>query len=163
MDIIIDIEASGLGSQSYPVEIAWASAPHYEVTSHLIRPLPGWLAVESAWDRKAEKLHGLSRELLLEEGRCVYEVSEFILASFVGADLYSDSPEFDEHWLNMIIKHKKTSFSVRDIEDIIPRTIDAATRRKTKLAAFRGSCSRHRAGTDVLSLVNYVKCSNRLI
>lgn len=58
MFIFLDIEASGLGSGSFPVEIAWVSEGGAE-ESHLIRPAPGW----TQWSRRAEALHGITRAL----------------------------------------------------------------------------------------------------
>ena len=57
---IIDVEASGLQSESYPIEVAWCDIDTCCASSFLIKPARSW----TVWDKKAEALHGLSRDLL---------------------------------------------------------------------------------------------------
>ena len=61
---ILDIEASGFGRGSYPIEIGFSDGQGGLFCS-LIQPEADWLH----WDDSAEALHGLSRELLLTHGR----------------------------------------------------------------------------------------------
>ncbi|WDP84202.1 MAG: hypothetical protein HUN05_02695 [Desulfobacter sp.] len=56
---IVDVEASGFGSQSYPIEIGLALGPDTRYCS-LIIPSPQW----THWDKAAEKTHAISRDLL---------------------------------------------------------------------------------------------------
>jgi len=51
----LDVEASGLGPDSFPIEIGWAilGGPAGSV---LIKPAPDWS--QDAWDETAEDLHG---------------------------------------------------------------------------------------------------------
>ena len=58
--IFVDVEASGFGSLSYPIEIGIA-LPDGNRYCTLIAPAPSWVH----WDPKAEALHGLSRERLI--------------------------------------------------------------------------------------------------
>jgi hypothetical protein len=53
----LDFEASSLGKQGYPIEVAWVFA-NGEEESHLIRPAEAW----TDWDVKAGRIHGISRE-----------------------------------------------------------------------------------------------------
>ena len=53
---IIDVEASGFGRGSYPIEVGFALEDR-EVQSYLIKPALGW----DHWDPKAELIHGISR------------------------------------------------------------------------------------------------------
>ena len=53
----LDFEASSLGKQGYPIEVAWVLS-NGEEESHLIRPDPTW----TDWDLKAEAIHGIARD-----------------------------------------------------------------------------------------------------
>ncbi len=61
---VLDIEASGFGRGSYPIEVGFVDAQGGAFCS-LIRPEPDWLH----WDASAEALHGISREALQRHGR----------------------------------------------------------------------------------------------
>ena len=61
--IILDIEASGFGSGSYPIEIGF-SGRHGEGWCSLIRPEAEW----THWDLDAARVHGIPREVLIERG-----------------------------------------------------------------------------------------------
>jgi len=61
---IIDVEASGLQSGSYPVEVGIAFA-NGERLSMLIQPEPEWVH----WDLQAQRLHGISRRTLSQYGK----------------------------------------------------------------------------------------------
>lgn len=95
---IIDIEASGLHFDSYPIEIAVLVNGRYH--SWLIKPDESW----TYWCEKAEALHGITRAQLFEEGLTisvvVEELSE-VLRSGNGV-IYSDADRWDEDWLNTL-------------------------------------------------------------
>ena len=63
--ICLDLEASGLGPHSYPIEVAWKSTAD-ESDTFLINPdtVPGW----TFWDDFAEELHSLCRTELRQKG-----------------------------------------------------------------------------------------------
>ena len=67
---IIDLEASGLASNSYPIEVGLALAPGNRFCS-LIKPVDEW----EHWDQQAESVHGISRDILLKMGRPVTEIA----------------------------------------------------------------------------------------
>ena len=58
---IIDIEASGFGRGSYPIEVGFITAQQ-QVGCTLIKPEKYW----SSWSSDAEKIHGIDRKILLE-------------------------------------------------------------------------------------------------
>lgn len=96
---IFDIEASGLGRGSYPIEVGYVLSDGH---SHcmLIRPEPDWVG----WDPEAEKLHGISREHLLSHGRSVTEVASLLNHSLAGKTLYSDAWGNDQSWLALLFE-----------------------------------------------------------
>lgn len=94
---IIDIEASGLASESYPIEIAWQSAiDEEEFDSFLIRPIEDW----SHWDDYAEEhIHHISKSMLLEQGISARDACDRLNKQLVGKVVYSDALDFDKRWL----------------------------------------------------------------
>ena len=61
----IDFEASGLGPFSWPIEVGW-SFDDGVTDSVLISPAPDWPM--TAWDPKAERLHGITPRMLADLG-----------------------------------------------------------------------------------------------
>src|SRR5271154_6308153 len=61
---IINIESSGLGTDSWPVSVAWRVLDSGREGHILIKPAPTW----HGWDDEAEEIHGISRERLEREG-----------------------------------------------------------------------------------------------
>ena len=64
LPVIIDIEASGFGRGSYPIEIGYYQ-PDGQSFCSLIRPDPAW----THWDDSAEQVHGIARPLLDIDGQ----------------------------------------------------------------------------------------------
>ena len=91
---IIDLEASGFGRGSYPIEVGIAM-PDGSTHALLIKPAASW----THWDAKAEAIHGISREHLFEHGKSVREVAIFLNEICAGQTLYSDAWSFDSSWL----------------------------------------------------------------
>ena len=87
---IIDLEASGFGRGSYPIEVGVALEDG-TIHAMLIAPADGW----DHWDESAEKIHGISREYLKEHGKTVREVAIFLNDLCSGQTLYSDAWSFD--------------------------------------------------------------------
>ncbi|MEM1434765.1 MAG: hypothetical protein AAGG11_11960 [Pseudomonadota bacterium] len=94
---IMDIEASGFGSHSYPIEIGVVLGEGRRF-SRLIRPPTDW----QHWDTAAEAVHGLSRELLTAHGQSPLAVAHALNALLAGRTLYSDGWVLDQPWLNRL-------------------------------------------------------------
>ena len=67
---IIDIEASGFGSHSYPIEIGFIT-PEGKRYCSLIKPHRRW----THWDQNAESVHKISRTTLQEHGKPAHLVA----------------------------------------------------------------------------------------
>lgn len=67
---IIDLEASGFGRGSYPIEVGIA-LENREIHSFLIKPEDDW----THWSDEAEQIHGISREQLQAEGMCIEDIA----------------------------------------------------------------------------------------
>lgn len=99
--IFIDIEASSLGAASYPIEIAW-STPDGKIETHMISPyhIEHW----TDWDPAAQTVHGLSRRYLAEYGEDPKFVAGRVQAVLAGLQVYTDAPEYDQGWLEVLFR-----------------------------------------------------------
>lgn len=94
---IIDIEASGFGSHSYPIEIGVVKT-NGERYCALIEPQPEW----DHWSQRAQAVHGITRSLIEQRGRKPRDVCQE-LNEFLGEmTTYSDAWTHDSPWLNCL-------------------------------------------------------------
>ena len=100
MPYIIDVEASGFGRGSYPIEVGFAR-PDGSVASQLIKPEPDW----THWNAEAEQVHGISRQELMAQGRSAREVAVWLNQELEGQTVFSDSWGFDSSWLALLFYH----------------------------------------------------------
>ena len=119
-NIIIDLEASGLLGASYPLSVAWGA--HVDaVECHLIRPEQTWLD-EGDWDECAEAIHGFTLKHLLDKGEPAQQVAERLAEALAGRVIYSDAPNFDRYWLEVL--HHTTgvaqTYEVDDFARLVP-------------------------------------------
>jgi len=94
---IIDLEASGFGRGSYPIEVGFALEDRV-VHSFLIKPAASWLH----WSVEAELIHGIHREQLLEEGITPRETALKMNDLLRGKTLYSDAWSYDSSWMGLL-------------------------------------------------------------
>lgn len=95
--IVIDLEASGFGSGSYPIEVGFV-LPDGSTQCSLIRPEKHW----THWDEGAAAVHGITRELLMERGRPAVDVATQLNRSLRGQVVYSDAWAHDYTWLSVL-------------------------------------------------------------
>lgn len=117
--IIIDIEASGFGALSYPIEIGIAMADGQR-HSVLIRPATDW----THWDVSAESLHGISRQTLLTHGKPVGEVTQQLNKWLVDKVAYSDGWVVDKPWISRLFHEARMSmmFQLSPIEQLMTQS-----------------------------------------
>lgn len=142
---IIDIEASGFGSHSYPIEIGVVK-PNGERYCALIEPVPDW----EHWSDSAQAVHGISRELLEKRGRKPREVC-LELNEFLGdATAYSDAWTHDSPWLNRLFfaARVQPSFHLSPIELISSEAQLLLWDNTKKQLEKRLDIRRHRASGD---------------
>lgn len=94
---VIDLEASGLASNSYPIEVGLVLGNGQSFEA-LIKPLPHW----QHWDEEAESIHGIDREQLETDGQDIRAVCQQINKLCAGKTLYSDCWVHDSRWLNLL-------------------------------------------------------------
>ncbi len=142
---VIDIEASGFGPNSYPIEIGVVKADGQRFCG-LIKPVPLW----QHWSKEAEQLHGISRELLITKGLAPATMCRS-LNDFLGREtVYSDAWVHDQKWLHTLYHEAAIvpSFSMRAIEFIANETQLARwdDAKHTVIADLQ--LARHRASGD---------------
>lgn len=152
---ILDIEASGFGRGSYPVEVGVAM-PDRTVVSFLIAPQDDW----THWSEEAESLHGLSRELLREKGFTPRQVAEQLNIMLEGQVAYSDGWGVDSGWLALLFYYAgmPQAFKLDTLTRILTESqlIHWDETRDRLFAEHDGR--RHRAGHDARILQDtYVK------
>lgn len=91
---VIDLEASGFGRGSYPIEVG-VCLNDRSTHCFLIQPQEDW----HHWDVEAEEIHGISRQTLLEKGVPVVEISSRLNELLNGQVVYTDAWGFDNTWL----------------------------------------------------------------
>ena len=143
---IIDLEASGFGRGSYPIEIGYALEDR-ETTSYLVKPAGSWLH----WSDEAEEIHGISRNMLEEEGLTPREIALKMNEHLRGKTLYSDAWSFDSSWLGRLFDEADLvqRFRIETINRILtPEQMESWHDTKKSLWEEFG-VERHRAANDV--------------
>lgn len=142
---ILDIEASGFGLGSYPIEVGVVLGDGRSWCS-LVKPEPSW----QHWDPNAATLHGIQREQLVNHGRETREIADTLNQWLRGHVVYTDAWAHDYTWLNKIFDAAGISPHFR-LENLRALLSDDEARRwhDTKLSvAKRLSLTRHRASSD---------------
>nr|WP_218781829.1 hypothetical protein [Chromohalobacter salexigens] len=146
MPILLDIEASGFGRGSYPIEVGLARADG-STCAFLIQPLEEW----THWDPKAELLHGISRGRLHREGHPVIEVARWLNDELASAGIaYSDSWGYDNTWLSLLFHHAGMlpRFRLEALRRLLDESqLERWGAMKETIIRERG-IQRHRAGED---------------
>ncbi len=142
---IIDIEASGFGVESYPIEVG-VILGNGEKYCSLIQPMPHW----THWDREAERLHGISRDHLLTRGKRTLTVAKELNRLLKGRTAYSDGWVVDKPWMNALFYSAgiPMEFSLSPLELILSEEqMDHWSEARAKLIQECTEC-RHRASFD---------------
>jgi hypothetical protein len=105
---VLDIEASGFGRDSYPVEVGFVLADGSTYCT-LIRPAPEW----THWDPAAERLHHIALNTIMEHGRDVAEVAQQLNQRLRGLTLYCDGWAHDFTWLGVLFEAAGSSPSFK--------------------------------------------------
>lgn len=145
----IDLEASGLGTGSYPIEVGVALASG-ETRCTLVCPAKDW----QHWDDSAEHLHGITRDTLLLNGRSPLKVA-ILLNEWLGdAVVYSDAWGNDACWLARLFDEAgmQQRFKVEAVTSILSEAQMDLWAYAKELAERNLFLKRHRASNDALIL-----------
>lgn len=143
--IIIDVEASGFGKGSYPVEVG-VVLPDGSRHCYLITPARTW----NSWDAEAEEIHGISRELLLTYGRPLQDVAWRLNELLRNKTVYSDAWAFDMSWLGKLYDaaNMQQRFRVAGIAELIDEQQRSCWHEVKREVAEEMGLRRHRASGD---------------
>ena len=142
---IIDVEASGFGPTSYPIEVGLV-LPDGDSYCALILPEADW----RHWDDNAERIHGVSRTMLKNAGHAAREVAQQVNHHLRGMLVYCDSWYHDFNWLSRLYDAAGTSpaFRLEDIRMLLSQA-QADRWQATKSAIIDElKLERHRASND---------------
>lgn len=156
---IVDVEASGFGAASYPIEIG---VVRYDGAKwcKLIRPYDSWVH----WDSEAEALHGITQSMLFTRGldpvRVCHELNRFLGNTVV----YSDGWVVDNPWLIKLYAAAQVemTFTFRALEYILNQT-QMEMWHEVKCDVEQSlDTRRHRASSDAL-LIQQTYAQTRLL
>ena len=150
---VIDIEASGFGRGSYPIEIGFV-LPDGRGDCMLVRPMPQWLH----WDPAAESLHHISRDLLMRHGQPIEAVIDRLETQLRGRTVYSDGWGNDYTWLSTLYEavDRRPGFRLDSLQKLLSED-ELGHWDTTKAEVFRNAAqARHRASADARLLQSTV-------
>lgn len=142
---IIDVEASGFGPASYPIEVGVALDDDTKFCS-LILPAADW----EHWDNQAERVHRIARDILETYGKPIPEVAAHLNRLLEGRTLYTDGWVVDSPWL-IALFHKagmEMRFRVSPLEMILSEAQMACWHSTKDQVLAAAQKHRHRASFD---------------
>lgn len=146
---VLDLEASGFGAGSYPIEVGFVAGGGSPFCS-LIRPEPEW----RHWDERAEALHGISRELLQRKGRSAAWVAGELNQRLAGQTVYCDGWAHDYSWLARLFDAAELlpAFRLQDLRVLLSEQEAVRWQDTTRQVRQEQRLGRHRASADALVL-----------
>ncbi len=149
LPVIIDIEASGFGSGSYPIEVGYFT-PDGNSYCSLILPEPGW----THWDPSAEQVHGISREILLAKGRPAVEICLDLNTALRGQTIYCDAWAYDYVWLSKLYDAVELfpTYHLKDLRELLAECEQSLWHGLRSEVEKRLALRRHRASGDARTI-----------
>ncbi len=143
--LIVDVEASGFGGASYPIEIGLALDDGHKYCT-LILPEPDW----THWDPEAETIHRIARDVLEAYGRPARDVAETLNELLASRSVYTDGWVVDKPWLTTLFYAARIEmqFRVSPLELILSEEQMERWHPEKDQVAASMRLSRHRASLD---------------
>lgn len=156
---VIDIEASGFGRKSYPIEVGLAM-PDGQSHCFIISPPDHW----TFWDEEAEAVHGITRELLMEHGRKPIDVGNDLNRLLVGQRVYSDAWSHDISWLGKLFDLIQVPqlFQLDSLRTLMPEAQVVHWHPTKEIVVRELKLNRHRASSDALIIQETFKRTRNL-
>ena len=144
---IIDVEASGFGPGSYPIEVGLALEPGVKFCS-LIAPAPEW----THWDAAAEQVHRVARDILEIHGKPLDQVAQGLNELLEGKVVYSDGWVVDQPWLIRLFSRVGIAqrFFMSPLEAILSEPQMAVWHATKEQVIAELGMKRHRASIDAM-------------
>ena len=157
---VLDVEASGFGRGSYPIEVGVA-CPNGQTYCSLIQPEPEW----THWDCRSEQVHGISRAVLHAHGKSVREVATRLNALLEGQCVYSDAWGNDLSWLGTLFEAAglRQSFRLESLRAVIGEEQADIWHPTRDAVVIELDLKRHRASSDALILQKTYARSRALV
>ncbi|MBC7780878.1 MAG: hypothetical protein H7125_12330 [Proteobacteria bacterium] len=142
---VIDVEASGFGKGSYPIEVGFV-LPDGTGDCMLIRPCEGWVH----WDPAAERLHRIPREHVVRHGRPIIEVVARLDAELEGRTIYTDGWGSDYSWLSMLyeVADRSPTYHLDSLQKLLTEDQLLDWHRVKDEVSRETASKRHRASAD---------------
>lgn len=146
---MLDIEASGFGPGSYPIEIGWVRGDG-RASCLLVRPAADW----THWDASAERLHGIARATLLRHGHAPHDVARRLNDELAGQVVYCDGWGQDYSWLAVLFEAAEMTpaFRLEPAARLLGDTQLAQLDGVHRRAFAELGVARHRASNDARAL-----------
>ncbi len=146
---VLDIEASGFGGRSYPIEVGYV-LPDGRAVCMLVRPVAGW----THWDETAEKVHGITRAMLAAHGRAPKDVAAALNRDLAGLTVYCDGWAHDYSWLAALFEAAamQPAFKLESVGALLDEPHLAQLDGARRDAALEMGLTRHRASNDARAL-----------
>lgn len=146
---VLDVEASGFGRDSYPIEIGYV-LPDGRSFCTLVRPAESW----THWDEAAEAMHHIPREAACRHGRPPAEVARLLNEQLRGLTLYSDGWAHDYAWLAALYEEAglHPSFKLETLRALMDEDQAAAWHAAKQDVLREMPDERHRASSDARRL-----------
>lgn len=144
---VIDIEASGFGAESYPIEVGVVTSTNVRLCA-LIHPFSDW----QHWNVEAEAIHGISRETLFANGVQPRGLCLQMNDLLGGTAIYSDAWVHDNDWLNKLFYRSRVEkmFRVSPIESAVTEEQLMIWDYTKQIVIKKLGLARHRASSDAL-------------
>lgn len=157
--LFLDLEASALDPDSWPIEIgcAWFSAGRMRVRSTLIVPRNAW--PRDVWSAEAEAMHGLTRENLMT-GRPADLVAADTDA-FADFTIVSDNAVWDQLWLDRL-REGRPRLEVQPLRRVAVERLQGPELDHLVLGLLRTRAP-HRAGGDAARLARAWRGAERAL
>lgn len=142
---VLDMEASGFGRASYPIEVGYA-LPDGQTFCTLIQPTPEW----THWDTSAEALHGIPRAAVLQRGRDVKDVAQHLNDHLGGRTVYCDGWANDYSWLAALFDAagRRPAFRLEHLRTLLNEREASQWHVIKEQVARELRLQRHRASSD---------------
>jgi hypothetical protein len=142
---VLDVEASGFGRNSYPIEVGFV-LPDGHCFCTLVRPESHW----THWDEQAAALHRIPRAIVQARGLPTHEVARTLNTRLAGQTVYSDGWANDYSWLGVLFDAAEISprFKLENLRALLnEEEADQWHAVKAQVTRERGA-QRHRASSD---------------
>ena len=146
---VLDIEASGFGRSSYPIEVGYV-LPDGRAACMLVRPAPEW----THCNEDAERVHGITRSVLANHGRTPQEVAQTLNRDLAGLTVYCDGWAHDYSWLHALYDQAglSPSFKLESVGALLDEEHLAQLDQARRDAVAEMGLTRHRASNDARAL-----------